>query len=124
MNPVKNNRNNGNNGNNANKSKQLKGGFNSSIIGFLLIVIFIIFGMILFNMYTQPVTECLESVCNNTENLLNPLNVYLDKLLYDNKITDKLTHKNIVKYIDENTIKESVFNIKPNYYIRIPQSNI
>jgi hypothetical protein len=110
--------------NNTQKSKQLKGGVNNNIIAFLLIVIFMIFGMILFNMYTQPATECLESVCNNTENLLNPLNIYLDKLLYDNKINDKLTHKNIVKYIDENTIKESVFNIKPNYYIKIPQSSI
>tara|TARA_Y100000389_G_scaffold144921_1_gene143356 strand:+ start:427 stop:771 length:345 start_codon:yes stop_codon:yes gene_type:complete len=110
-----------------NNKKKLKGGVSSNIIGILLLIISIIFGVILYNTYnTSSISNvgCVEQICNNVENLLSPLNLYLDSLLYNNKLTDTMTIKNIVKYIDEATINNNVIIIEPNYYIKIPQAKI
>lgn len=110
-----------------NNKKKLKGGVSSNIIGILLLIISIIFGVILYNTYnTKSIsnTGCVEQICNNVENLLSPLNLYLDSLLYNNKLTDTMIIKNIVKYIDEATINNNVIFIEPNYYIKIPQAKI
>lgn len=107
-----------------NSKKKIKGGVGNSVIGILLLVISIIFGIILYNTYTKTNVECVEQICNNVESLLSPLNLYLDSLLYNNKLNDTTIHRNIVKYIDETTLKNNVFNIEPNYYIKIPHSKI
>lgn len=113
-----------------NNKKKLKGGMSSNIIGILLLIISIIFSIILYNTYNTYNTTstsnigCVEQICNNVENLLSPLNLYLDSLLYNNKLTDTTTIKNIVKYIDEATINNNVIIIEPNYYIKIPQAKI
>ena len=113
-----------------NNKKKLKGGVSTNIIGILLLIISIIFGIILYNTYNTYNTPSIsnvgyeEQICNNVESLLSPLNLYLDSLLYNNKLTDSTTIKNIVKYIDETTINNNVIIIEPNYYIKIPQVKI
>ena len=110
-----------------NNKKKLKGGVSTNIIGILLLIISIIFGIILYNTYNISSTSNVgyaEQICNNVENLLSPLNLYLDSLLYNNKLTDTITIKNIVKYVDEATINNNVIIIEPNYYIKIPQAKI